>query len=271
MRNGKKENFAAAGALLLVLAVITVVLLIFGAVYLINQRNALKEPDIEDITDNEIGSDFVDLIQEADKNAEFIDIALPELSPEEILSKYEIRETYYQECIVSHGSGENAYSKTLHILRDGKCWNIRTYEKDKLTETLICDGTTIYIRNEITGKSTKYSVSDKNTPEAFASLPDHNRIVSLANDYRNHSNDNTSTLSKCSYSFYRTSDLNMLLLVLNYRETGLTERYYYYLDYGMIYHCESGVSGTSTYTMTTTVFTPDITNFLTNTSFTVPK
>ena len=271
MGKNKKENGSAIGALLLIFAVVMLALIIFGLVYFRQQKKPNKTPDDVPETEFDLGSDIANLINEAEETAEFTDIALPELTTEEMFSKYDIRETYYQECTVSHGVGENAYKQTKHILRDGKCWNVRTYEGDKLTETLICDGTTVYVRNEITGKSASYAVGGTNTPEAFASLPDHSRIVALADDYREHSEDKTSELSKCTYSLYRTSDLNMLMLILNYREAGLTERYYYYLDYGMIYHCESSVGGNMTYSMTTTVFSPDITNFVTDSSFTIPK
>lgn len=266
MENGRKnESYSVLKALLLTFSVALVVLLIFGISFFLDRKdgNDGKKPE-------ETVNSLTDILDSAAENAVFEDISLPGISTEEMFSQYEIRETYYQECTVSRGTSENAVKLTKHILRDGKCWNIRTYEGERLKETLICDGVQIFIRNEITGKSAVLTADEKNTPEALAGLPRHADITALADEYRNDTS-GSSRLSKCTYSFYRSSDLNMLMLILNYRGTDVTERYYYYLDYGMIYYCDTVVDGNQTYSMTTSVFNPDITDFRDNNSFVIPR
>ncbi len=276
MPNGKNNTASGeAGsvikAVLLISAVIMAVFLIVGGIYLAGIYHPQKDTGADS---PEAGKYFSELIaKETEAEVLYEDMELSREIFEESFILYETREAYYQECKVtfSDKSGESL-ERNKRILRDGEKFNIRTYNKNTLTETIKCDGENILIVNEITGERNQIS-ADGQSLYSLAGLPDHATVLSLVEEYAAAEDKSTARLTKCSSSLTRTREENILTLSITYRDSGVSEKYRYYLDSGIIYHCESSVAlgGVETipYTMTTTYFETDIADFLTEDSFLV--
>ncbi|MBR4296413.1 MAG: hypothetical protein IKT56_06235 [Clostridia bacterium] len=261
---------SAVKALLLIGAVVMAILFAVGGIYLLSMKNSKNNE--KDISKNDMSDYFYELIEGNDSDE--VDISEPliiDMTLEEAFSFYATQTSYYQECSVKNSDGDgNTLVREKYILRDGDKYNIKTADGDVLLETIICDGENVLIIDEVTGKTSRFVKNDEVRIEELAALPIHSDIVALAEEYRTAENKNDATLSKCTYSLIRGKVSNMLSLNMTYRNSNVSEKYYYYLDYGLIYHCEtivSGVKPATSYSMTTTFFSADISDFVKEDSF----
>ena len=271
---GNGDAGSAVKAVLLISAVIMAVILIVGGIYLAGMSGKNKETQSKSEQDEH--KYFSDLIYEGgDTDAIARDMEFPEMTSMEAFAFYELRGSYYHECtVVTEGADGGRIERGKRILRDGEKFNIRTYNKNALIETIKCDGENILIINETTGKSSLIPAVGQSLYE-LAGLPDHENVVALITEYENAEDKSTVMLSNFEYTFNRDRDENYLDLSLTYSGTGITEKYNYYLDSGIIYSCVSNVtlSGSefSPYNMMTTYFETDISDFVREDSFKTDK
>ncbi len=271
MEKRKKQSGeigSAAKTVIFIGAAIMAMILIIGGVYIIHYSGQENEPE-------ELGYDvmrgFADLIaEEEDRGEQYEIIEIPEMSIGEAFDLFEENSSYYQECTVSSSEKNGKSTQSVkHILRDGEKYNIKTFENGVLTETIICDGSNIQIINETTDRKNTLPKTEGVYPMELASMPSHKRLLELLREYNSAEDKNKSELSKCKYTLSRARDMNMLNIVITHRSTGITERYFYYLNFGLIFHCSSETFDGSSqpYTMLTTYFDRDISDFVTEDSF----
>lgn len=257
----------AARTVLLLGAVAMAVILLIGGIYLVHFGREEPEPEQPEA---DLVKDFAELIASASEDSfEYEEVELPNMTLEEAFSFYSEDTSYYHEVTVSiSGTDGSKLERIKRILRDGDKYNITTYNKNTLIETIKCDGETIFVINEITGETNKIPQNEDNSPLELASMPSHENIYGLLEEYRKKENADSSVLSECNYSLLRSRDMNLLELNVKYRDTGMKEKYLYYLNYGVIYLCYSEAeSGIQPYNMTTTYFNPDISDFVDEDSF----
>ncbi len=265
----KKEQNPITSAVLLIAAAVGAVMLIVGGMVFFGRlhsgggsKNSGEEVKnyFSALADGSETSEMTDVSQE-----NFGDLENGELEKAFLL--YEVTPRYYRTCTVSHSAGENAYSVRKSILRDGDKYNIKTYRGGSLIETIISDGKSIFVRDETSGDARTLSAESANVEE-IAGLPDHRRVIDLIKEYGDETVENK-RLSRVSYSMNRALDLNSLVLFLSF-ENGMTERYFYYLDGGFIFHCEKNVGTSQTYAMTTIDFDADISERVKDDTFVIP-
>ncbi len=218
-----------------------------------------------------IDEDFSVLIGERDEDQGFYE-EYPEIQMDlgKAFTLYEENKTYYHECTVTTvGSDGTRLERIKRILRDGDKYNIRTYNKNTLIETIICDGETVVIINETTEKRNKAPLSEFTAPMELASMPSHDNLLSLIAEYDG--DKENSILSDASFNISRSRDMNILEINIKYRDTGIEETYLYYLNYGIIYSCNSKSENgkSSPYVMETTYFNRDISDYISENTFNV--
>lgn len=267
-RSNTNEIGSAARTVFFISAVVMMSILIIVGIYLIQLQNDKEQPESSAY---DIRKDFSDLIAESSESLPvYEEMEIPEMTIEEAFSLYKENSSYYHECTVtSVGTDGTTHERIKRILRDGENYNIRTYNKNTLIETIKCDGEYILIINETTGKSNRIPLTKDLSPMELASMPSHENLLALLNEYNSADSEDLPALSKCTYSMIRARDMNLLNLIVTYRDTGITERYFYYLNYGIIYHCSSEASGSNAqpYSMSTTYFNQNISDFINEDSF----
>lgn len=262
------EAGSAVRTVIFIGVAVMAVILIIGGIYLFQLNSNEKKTD-QAQSQNDIVKDFSALIAEGSEAGDvYGDPEIADLTLGEAFALYKENASYYHECTVaSIGSDGTRLERIKRILRDGDRINIRTYNKSTLIETIKCDGTSILVVNETTGKSNRIALSEDMRPMELASMPCHEYLLSLFEEYN--ADPEGSVISDCSYSLERTRDMNMLTVDITYRDSDVTESYHYYLNYGIIYNCCSNSSGSVSYEMNTTFFSRDISDFVTEDSFSV--
>lgn len=271
--NGKisEAGYAVRTVIFIGVAVMAVILII-GGIYLFQIKSNEKKSD-QTQSPNDIVKDFSALIAEGSEQGDiYVDPQIAEIMPDKAFALCRENSSYYHECTVTAiGSDGTRLERIKRILRDGDRINIRTYNKNTLIETVKCDGTSILVVNETTGKSNKIPLDEETCPMELASMPCHESLLSLTREYDSGSED--SVISDCTYTFERTRDMNMLTVNITYRDSGIKESYYYYLNYGnygIIYNFSSSTpDGEVSYKMNTTFFSRSISDFITEDSFDV--
>lgn len=265
----KKEQNPITSAVLLIAAAVGAVMLIVGGMVFFGR---LHSGGGSKNSGEEI-KNYFSALAGGSETPEMTDITLENFGDlengdlEKAFLLYEVAPRYYRTCTVSHSAGENSYSVRKSILRDGDKYNIKTYRGGSLIETIISDGTSIFVRDETSGDARTLSAESVNVEE-IAGLPNHSRVIDLIKEYGDETVE-SKRLSRVSFSMNRALDLNSLVLFLSF-ENGMTERYFYYLDGGFIFHCEKNVSGSQTYAMTTIDFDADISERVKDDTFVIP-
>ena len=260
---------SAIKAILLISAVVIAVLMIVGGIYLAGLYGSRGDGSKEGVENDKHFSAFIE--KNGDNNAELSDMVISQDEFVELFLLYKGSSSYYHECTVKlSGQGGEAVERNKRIIKNGEKFNVRTYRKNTLLETIKCDGERIMIINETTGES--YVIPAKGQSlYSLAGIPDHGEIKRYIEEYLKADSQDTSVLSECAYLLERTRDENILTLNLTYRETGILEKYEYYLDSGIIYRCESTyeISGKkiTPYQVTTTYFKNDPSDMISEDSF----
>lgn len=263
------ETSSAARTVIFIGVAVMAVLLIVGGIYIYQWKNTEKKPEQGSTNNAEKG--FSELIAEKEQNTEKTESSdefpLTDFTLEEAFALYSVSDTYYQECTVaSTGADGTKHERIKRVLRDGDKYNITTYNKNTLIETIKCDGENILIINETTGARNKISVSQGITPIELASMPSHEHLLALLEEYR--SDSEGSVISSADYEMTRTRDMNILEVTVEYRNSSVKESYVYYLNYGIIYSCETAAeNGAMPYSMTTTFASRNTEDFITEDSF----
>ena len=264
------EISSTAKTVIFIGAVITAAILIVVAISVIYYNGQKSEPDEESY---DVIRNFADLVAEAEDVGDPYEIVeIPGMSIAEAFDLFEENSSYYQECTVSSSDERgNSTEKIKHILRDGEKYNIKTFEGGALTETIICDGSSIQIINEETGRKNTLLKTEDVSPIVLASMPDHERLLEILIEYNLAEDKNKAELSKCKYTLSRARDMNMLNIAITQKSTGITEKYFYYLNFGLIFHhsTETFDGSSQPYTMLTTYFNRDISDFVTEESFVI--
>lgn len=261
-------QLSAVRAILLILAVVLIVILAVIGLYMLNGGSSDDIPLPSDTEDTPFSSfEKIASLLANGKTDDFEKLSIPSVSIEDAFSVLETNTSYYQKCTVTRSNGSSSTVQEKHILRDGEKYNIKTYQDNLLTETLICDGKNICIINEATKSKSVLSVDSSFTVPELASLPDHTKIMELYQSYKENGNESSGELDNCSLSLLRALDMNMLIVNMNFEDTNVTERYYYYLNYGLIYSCDTILSGKTVYSFLTTDFKSDITTLINEDSF----
>ncbi len=268
---GNGDAGSVIRAVLLISAVIMTVIFIMGGIYLAGLLGKSNEKSEDPPENNKYPSDL--LIKETYNNEFEEELPLSDITLKEAFLLYDIRISYYQECTVTTGDADdNSTTLGKRILREGDKFNIRTYNQNSLIETIKCDGENILIINEITGNSTLVS-SREHSVYQLAGLPDHEYIMYLVKEFEESEDKTTTTLSDLKCSLSRERDVNSLTLSLTYGETDLEETYHYNLDDGVIFEVSSSLtlSGktSSPYSLESTYFKTDISDFLAQDSFVI--
>lgn len=257
-----KIKFTALRAVLIIgISVVLLILSVFGLYFLENRKTNDKDPS--EAVDKEFQKRaelLLNTVREAKENPnskEFIDLDVNSL--EEAFVEYPIKDSYYCEYTAIRANGDDKHEQIKQVIKQGNKYNIRTYESEILLETLIFDGKNIYVRNEITGEAT--SLEDKTEVDAciMAGIPCHEEVLRLTDDYRSNSEENE--LSRSSYSLLRTNS-NILIVTLRFKETEATHKYYYFLDYGIIYSCDIQLNNRKPYTISVHSFDTDIEKYM---------
>lgn len=270
-QTGKLSRSGAVGALIMIFAAVFICVVAITLLYSVgsgaaNKGGSEKDPDnkadIRQIEEQLKGLEYGEL--------EYVPV--PDLTDAEAFAKYNTKTTYYRECVVTRSDGELRSEQTLQILRNGDLYNVRTVEDGVLVETLISDGKQACIVNEITGAVSYCPLGGEFTVEELVGLTDHNELATLVADYSAGGDRQAqSELSAMSLSMLRGKGLNMLVVNLTRSATGARETYYYYLDYGYIYHSEMSAGKTTVWTQNTTAFTVDISGHVKPDSFVFPQ
>lgn len=251
-------------------AVLVIVLIIVGICLLQLRPNEKKQ----NTSGGGLDKDFPSLIGEemigegSENEGFYEDFADTDISMGEIFALYEENDSYYQECTVTvFGNDGSKLERSKSILRDGDKYNIRTYNKNTLIETIKCDGKEVLIINEATGNHNKVPLSEHTDPMELASMPNHENLTRLLRSYENES----SVLSDASFEITRSRDMNILEIKIKYEDTSMVETYRYYLNYGIIYSCESQSEDekTKAYSMNTTYFDRNISAYISENTFNV--
>ena len=259
----------AFGAIIMVFTAVFICVVAITLLYIINTTNT---------GDKDAGADTTSEIQDIENSLRELFpekleyVPTPELSDTEAFAAYNTKNAYYRECRVTRSDGENNVEQTLRILREGDHYNIKTIENGTLVETLISDGKQACIINEVTGGISYCPLGGEFTVENLVGLTDHSELVDLVSKYNAGDEAREQTgLASLSLSMFRNKATNMLVINLSRRDTGTREVYYYYLDYGCIYHSETSLGGSTVYSLNTTVFTVDTSEYKTADSFTFPQ
>ncbi|MBE6539045.1 MAG: hypothetical protein E7671_06235 [Ruminococcaceae bacterium] len=263
---GTAEGRSVVKAVLLISAVIMAAFAIIGGIYLISVGTGQSGSDV---SAPEPPKYFYELLPEVSGEQitpENMDIT--DMSLEEAFALYSTSPSYYQEAtVVLEDAKGNRLERVKLVLRDGERYSVRTFDKGVLIETVKCDGEKIRIINEITGESSLIDAGGQ-AMEELTGLPSHAYVQALIAE--KNENADGAQLDKVTYSLLRARGQNMLQLGLGFGD-GMSEKYFYYLDEGVIYHCESTVSvagkRTTVYSMTTTGFETDIRDRITEDSF----
>ncbi len=248
-------------------AVLIIILIIVGICLLQLRPDEKKTGQ----TGNGLNKDFSLLIGEREDDKNFSEEYVnSDMNTEQIFAMYEENNSYYHECTVTvFGADGSKFERVKRILRDGDKYNIRTYNKNTLIETIKCDGKNTVIINETTGNRNTISLSDVAHPMELASMPSHNNLISLLKEYEN--DKENAALNDISFNLSRSRDMNILEIEIKYKDTEMVEKYRYYLNYGIIYSCESATEGgkMKSYSMNTTYFDNNISSYLSPSSFDV--
>lgn len=267
---GTLTKGGAVGALIMVLVAVFVCVVAITLLYTISNRPNDKDvPKDTGHTSNptQIEDQLKELFPQ-----ELEYVPTPDFSDAEAFAKYNTKTTYYRECTVTRSDGSNSAEQTLQILREGDFYNVKTIENGTIVETLISDGKQACIINEVTGGISYCPLGGEFTVENLVGLTDHQDIISLVSDYSAGGEAKEKTgLSSMSLSMFRNKGSNMLVINLSRGDTGTREIYYYYLDYGYIYHAETSLAGAGIFSVNTTVFTVDISEHKAPDSFVFPK
>ena len=278
MRKSAKstETRADAGSVVkivifLAAVVMAVILLAVGIYVLTLKKDEPPAPDSSAVKDR-----FSEIIAKGDDIFEDEIYELPEMTIEEAFPLYQVKDAYYQECEISYSDPYGGVTKRQkQVIRSGEKYNIKTYDGGSLIETIIFDGERALIVDETTGARKLFTPNADVSIFDLAALPDHGRILSLIKEHDDKKEGGNSPLTRYNYRVLSSKVLNILSLVLDYKEGGVSDRYYYYLDYGMIYHCETTVSTSlgkiPSYSMTTTSFSPTIAHLLTEDLFKIEE
>ncbi len=261
----------AVGALIMVLVAVFVCVVAITLLYAIGNRQTDAGRDPSKETDP--AGDLLDIENQLRElfPQELEYVPTPDFSDAQAFAQYNTKTTYYRECTVTRSDGERKTEQTLQILRDGDLYNIKTVEDGVVVETLISDGKKACIINEVTGGISYCPLGNEFTVERLAGLTDHRDIVSLVSDYSAGGEAREKTgLSSLSLSMFRNKGSNMLVINLSRPDTETREIYYYYLDYGYIYHTEVSLAGVGIFSINTTVFTVDISEYEKPDSFVFP-
>ncbi len=269
---GKISRGGAVGAVIMIFAAVFICVVAITLLYTVGS-GAMNSKD-HDPKDTEDKTDIRQI--EEQLKGHFYDeldhVPAPDLSDAEAFASYVTKTSYYRECTVVRSDGENQTEQTLQILRDGDLYNIRTIENGVLVETLISDGKQACITNEITGSVSFCPLGKEFTVENLVGITDHQDLTSLVSDYSAGGDRRVQTgLSSMSLSMIRGKGLNMLVINLTREATGARETYYYYLDYGYVYHSTVTLNKATVYSQNTTVFTVDISEYKKSDSFAFPK
>lgn len=265
---GNSETSSAARTVIFICVAVMAVLLIVSGIYIFRLKSEKKS---EQSSPNNAEKGFSELIAEKEQNTDKTESSdefpLTAFTLEEAFALYSVSDTYYQECTVaSTGADGTKHERIKRVLRDGDKYNITTYNKNTLIETIKCDGENILIINETTGARNKISVSQGVTPMELASMPSHEYLLALLEEYR--SDSEGSVISSADYELTRTRDMNILEVTIGYRDSSVKESYVYYLNYGIIYSCETAAeNGAKPYSMTTTFVSRSTGDFVTEDSF----
>ena len=266
----KLTKGGAVGALIMVLVAVFLCVVAITLLYTIGNRPNNKDAHSDTDTASNLTQIENQLKELFPQELEYV--PTPDFSDAEAFSKYNTKTTYYRECTVTRSDGSNSTEQTLQILREGDFYNIKTIEDGIIVETLISDGKQACIINEITGGISYCPLGSEFTVENLVGLTDHRDIVSLVSDYSAGGDAKTATgLSSMSLSMFRNKGSNMLVINLSRSDTETREIYYYYLDYGYIYHADISLAGTEIFSVNTTVFTVDISEHKTPDSFVFPE
>lgn len=248
-------------------AVLVIILIIVG-ICLLQLRPEEKKPSQGG---NGLSKDFSLLIGEREENEIFSEKYVDsDMNTEQIFALYEENDSYYQECTVTvFGTDGSKFERVKRILRDGDKYNIRTYNKNTLIETVKCDGSNILIINETTGNRNTVPLSDITMPMELASMPSHRNILSLLKEYE--TDKENAVLESASFNLSRSRDMNILEIEVKYSDTAMVEKYSYYLNYGIIYSCESASEDgkIKAYSMNTTYFDRNISSYISQNTFDV--
>ncbi|MEE0969311.1 MAG: hypothetical protein U0M06_08090 [Clostridia bacterium] len=270
-----KESDAGSAmkAVLLIGVVIMAVILIVGGIYL-TEHLRHDEPESSPKSENKY---FGDLLEDDGAESYVIeDIDFDGITLDEAFGYFDTKDKFYLEAKVTFTSPNGEKTERIkRITRNGDKYNIRTYNKFNLLETIRCDGQNILIINETTGESTIINAKGHSL-FTLSGLPDHKEVLKLTAEYKNADDKSKCTLSSCEYSLSRGKEENTLTLNLTYRDTGVQEEYLYYLDSGIIYSLTSKAVGNKNkmyeyYSASTTFFTPDISGYVQEDSFKASK
>ena len=267
----KNEISPAMRMVLFVGSAVLVIVLIIAGICLLQLRPNEKK---QNTSGGGLDKDFPSLIGEemigegSENEGFYEDFADTDISMGEIFALYEENDSYYQECTVTvFGKDGSKLERSKSILRDGDKYNIRTYNKNTLIETIKCDGKEVLIINEATGNHNKVPLSEHTDPMELASMPNHETLTGLLSSYENEG----SVLSDASFEITRSRDMNILEIKIKYEDTSMVETYRYYLNYGIIYSCESQSEDekTKAYSMNTTYFDRNISAYISENTFNV--
>lgn len=275
MAEKKKKNFSlwdrlspAMRMVIFIGGAVLIIILIIVGICLLQLRPDEKKPSQ---AGNGLNKDFSLLIGERNESESFSEEYVDsDMNTEQIFALYEENDSYYHECTVMvFGADGSKFERVKRILRDGDKYNIRTYNKNTLIETIKCDGESTVIINETTGNRNILPLSDITLPMELASMPSHVNLLSLLKEYV--TDKETAALENATFNLSRSRDMNILEIEIKYKNSGMVEKYEYYLNYGIIYSCESASEDgkTKAYSMNTTYFDRNISSYVSPESFDV--
>lgn len=270
--SGKISRGGAVGAIIMIFTAVFICVVAITLLYTVGS-GAMHAKD-DDSSDSENKNDIRQIEEQLKGHfyGELDYVPTPELSDADAFASYVAKTSYYRECTVVRSDGKNQTEQTLQILRDGDLYNIRTIENGILVETLISDEKQACIVNEITGGVSFCPLGEEFTVENLVGITDHQYLTSLVSDYSAGGDRREQTgLSSMSLSMIRGKGLNMLVINLTRKATGARETYYYYLDYGYVYHSTVTLNKATVYSQNTTVFTVDISEYKKTDSFVFPE
>ncbi len=261
----------AVGAVVMIFIAVFVCIVAITLLYITGSSSRNKENDDQKETEKSDGMQIENHLNGLfPEELEYL--PTPDLSDAEAFEKYNTKNTYYRECTVTRSDGTNKVEQRLCILREGNLFNVKIIESDTLVQTIIADGTRAYIVNETTGDTSVCPLGSEFTIENLIGLTDHREVAALVSGYSAGGERREQTgLASMSLSMFRNKASNMLVINLSREETQTREVHYYYLDYGYIHYTEITRDGAAIFSMNTTLFTADISEYKKPDSFTFPK
>ena len=270
--SAKISRGGAVGALIMIFAAVFICIVAITLLYSIGSGAMDSKDDAAKDTDKQSNEMQIAEQLKGLQYDELEYVPTPDLSDADAFASYLTKTTYYRECSVIRSDGKKQSEQTLQILRDGDFYNIRTIENGVLVETLVSDGKQACIKNEITGGISICPLGQEFSVESLTGLTDHGELTALVSDYAAGGDRRAQTgLSSMSLSMLRGKGLNMLVINLTRSGTGARETYYYYLDYGYVYHSSITLGEANVHTQNTTVFTVDVSEYKTPDSFIFPE